>query len=180
MLSACLRFVVGCVDVLICMWFLFRFFLLLLGLVGSFCLESTFFVFCLSGELPSSHALLCVLVGRAVVSLRCLKGVSRGAEGSLLLLLCRSGYALLGLLAVASILGCCRMSRELLRPLVCDISRSLFGDCVYLRVCSGDRGFDLSMGDVGALDLCPSPKDLGVLSRLSASVCVRSCSCLPC
>ncbi len=45
---------------------------------------------------------------------------------------------------------------------------------------SGDRGFDLSMGDVGALDLCPSPKGLGVLSRLSASVCDRSCSCLPC
>ena len=148
--------------------------------MGSFCLESTFFVSWLSGELPSSHALLCVLVGRGVVSLRRLKGVSRGTEGSLLLLLCRSVYALVGLLAVSSILGRCCMFRELLRPLVCDISRSLFGDCVYLRVWSGDRGFDLSMGDVGSLDLCLSPKDLGVLSCLSASVCARCCSCLPC
>ena len=105
MLSACLRFVVSCVGVLICIWFRFRFFLLLVGLVGSFCLESTFFVSWLSGELPSFHALLCVLVGRGVVSLRCLKDVSRGTDGSLLLLLCRSVYVLVGLLDVASVLG---------------------------------------------------------------------------
>ena len=105
MLSACLRFVVGCMGVLICMWFLFRFFLLLIGFVGGFCLESTFFVSLLSGELPSSHALLCVLVGRGVVSLCCLRGVPRGMDGSLLLLLCRSVCILVGLLEVASVLG---------------------------------------------------------------------------
>ena len=72
------------------------------------------------------------------------------------------------------------MSRELLRPLLCDILRSLLSDGVSLRVWSGDRGFDLSVGDVGALDLCPSRNDFDVFSRTSASVYVLRCSCRPC
>jgi hypothetical protein len=72
------------------------------------------------------------------------------------------------------------VSRELLRPLLCDISRSLLSDGVFFRVCSGDRGFDLSVGDVGALDRCPSRNDFDVFSRTSASVYVLRCSCRPC
>ena len=171
----CFRLVVVCDCVLICRWFLFLVFLFTVVFVGGFCLESTFFVCWLLGGLPSSHALLCVLVGRCVagvVSRRCLCGISRGTDGSLLLLLCRSEYVLVDLLDVASDLGWCRVSRGLLCSRLLDLSRSLLFDVVYLGRWSCVRGFDLSVGDEGALDFCPSRKDFDIRSCISASVYV--------
>ena len=159
-----------------CLFLFFR--LVVFSSVGVFLLESTWCFFWVVGGLPSSHAVFCCFVLRWFVGVCSLWYVlSLGVEASLLLLLCRSGYVLVGLFVVVSVLGRCCVSRVKLGCLLLDLSYSLSFEDVYLWGGYSLRGCDISLGNEVSLALCPSRKDFAVSAFISVSLYVFPRSC---